>query len=394
MTKPILIAILVVWGAGAATAQDGGPASVSGDWVLKCGHDYGGNFATPKKVALQEGPTGGLFGTIEGADLRFDSSGEWNGGPPPLTSMHAGGQLNLVVHPAGWISIIQFKGSWNGSGFEGPAHHYGNDDTRCTLSGGGAAASSVAGDWLVTFPHDFGGALTSPKKITLKEGPGGALSGTFETGEILADSHGDWNQGPPPMRSQLSGGHVNLVLHVGGWISIIQLEGAWSGARIEGKFHHYTSDDGAFTMARAGSSGGSSAGHDDGGPRSGVKVTLAAWGKDETRGSDSVGWDTPYPNPSFDDDPGRRGMPNASWRGGYHWEGSNLCLEVNGLTAPYPPAHTLQVGYDVTLAGGAFLDGSSRKTIVVYRYTGAPAQADSQQCVGVAASGAEKDGRR
>ncbi len=109
----------------------------------------------------------------------------------------------------------------------------------------------IARAWKITFNHDFGGALTSPKAVALKEAADGMLSGSFETGEILADSSGGgWNGDPPAMQSKRAGKGVTLVLHVKGWISIVQLTGAWNGSRIEGKFHHYGSDDGAFTMER------------------------------------------------------------------------------------------------------------------------------------------------
>lgn len=110
------------------------------------------------------------------------------------------------------------------------------------------------------------------------------------------------------------------------------------------------------------------------------QVSIEAYGRDESDGSD-VGWNSHYPDPSFDDDPARKGLPNAVWRGGYIWEGSNLCLKVSGLNAPYPPSHTLAVGYTVTLAGGAFEDGSSRKTIIVHRFSGTPDKGDLSQCV-------------
>ena len=111
----------------------------------------------------------------------------------------------------------------------------------------------------------------------------------------------------------------------------------------------------------------------------GVRVRVAAYGKDETDGSE-VGWNSQYPNPSFDDDPGRRGSPNARWQGAHYWEGNRLCLAIRNLEAPYPPAHTLAVGYSVTLQGGFFEDGSAKKTFLLYRFSGVPGRRDISEC--------------
>lgn len=112
----------------------------------------------------------------------------------------------------------------------------------------------------------------------------------------------------------------------------------------------------------------------------GEQVLIIAYGKDETDGSD-VSWNALYPNPSFDDDPARKGLPNARWQGAHSWDGTKLCLSIKNLEAPYPPAHTLAVGYTVTLTNGTFEDGSTTKTFVLYRYSGVPAQKEMTQCV-------------
>ena len=111
----------------------------------------------------------------------------------------------------------------------------------------------------------------------------------------------------------------------------------------------------------------------------GDQVTVVAYGHDESDGSD-VGWNAQYPNPSFDDDPGRRGLPNAKWQGSHWWNGDRLCLGIKNLEAPHPPAHTLSVGYTVTLPSGTFEDGAQTKTFVLYRYSGAPAKKEITEC--------------
>jgi hypothetical protein len=119
----------------------------------------------------------------------------------------------------------------------------------------------------------------------------------------------------------------------------------------------------------------------------GEQVLVIAYGKDETDNSD-VNWNALYPNPSFDDDPARKGLPNARWQGAHWWDGTKLCMSIKNLEAPYPPAHTLAIGYTVTLQNGTFEDGSQTKTFVLYRYSGAPAQKEMTNCVATKTVGA------
>jgi hypothetical protein len=110
-----------------------------------------------------------------------------------------------------------------------------------------------------------------------------------------------------------------------------------------------------------------------------VEVSILAYGKDESDGSE-VGWDTLYPHPSFDDDPARRGLPNAKWIGAHWWQGNELCLGIKNLEAPWPPTHRLAIGYTVTLGSGRFADGTQSKTFVLYRYSGKPGLRDIAEC--------------
>jgi hypothetical protein len=113
-----------------------------------------------------------------------------------------------------------------------------------------------------------------------------------------------------------------------------------------------------------------------------LRATIAALGLDETDGSD-VGWNSGYPSPSFDDDPCRRGQPNARWQGANWFKGDRLCLSIKGLEAPWPGNHQLAVGYVVSLQGATFDDGSTTRAFVLHRFTGTPQQRDFKQCVPV-----------
>lgn len=111
----------------------------------------------------------------------------------------------------------------------------------------------------------------------------------------------------------------------------------------------------------------------------GVRVLVEPYGKDETDGSE-VGWNARGLRPSFDDDPGRRGSPNAAWDGSFEVRPGELCLRVTNLRAPFPPVHTVALGYTVTLDGAAFAGGLHTKTIVLHRFTGSPEKTEFEHC--------------
>ncbi len=185
-------------------------------------------------------------------------------------------------------------------------------------------------------------------------GGAAALTGRISDG-VLEASWGDAKKGRLKVELSADGRALKGGYSIGDWNMELGLNGTCLGAAESGSRP-------AATPA----------------PR--PRVGIAAYGKDESDGSD-VGWNAPYPDPSFDDDPNRRGLPNAVWHGGYHWEGSELCLDVAELSAPYPPAHTLAVGYTVTLEGGSFKNGSNRKTVIVHRFSGTPEPGVKTLCV-------------
>lgn len=110
------------------------------------------------------------------------------------------------------------------------------------------------------------------------------------------------------------------------------------------------------------------------------------YGRDETDGSD-VKWLSTVPRPSFVDDPEGGGKPNAEWDASYELKNDRVCVRVASLRAPKPSAHTLAVGYRVTLDGAIFDNGSRTKTIVVARFTGTPQQATAGTCETVVIGG-------
>jgi hypothetical protein len=115
------------------------------------------------------------------------------------------------------------------------------------------------------------------------------------------------------------------------------------------------------------------------------RVTLEPYGFDETDGS-GVGWNRGLPAPSLDDDPNRRGKPNAEWTASYSLRDDAVCVRVDNLRSPFPPAHTLAIGYQVTLDGAAFADGAPSKRIIVHRFSGRPAQTSLETCEKITAA--------
>lgn len=111
----------------------------------------------------------------------------------------------------------------------------------------------------------------------------------------------------------------------------------------------------------------------------GMQVGVMAWGKDLTDNS-SVGWNQPYPSPCFDDDPKRRGKPNAAWQGDFYLQENKICFTANNLYAKYVPNHTLTGGYEVALANGTFKDGSTNKFIPLFTFDHKPKQTSFTVC--------------
>jgi hypothetical protein len=128
-------------------------------------------------------------------------------------------------------------------------------------------------------------------------------------------------------------------------------------------------------------------------PPSGGTAKIASiepYGHDDTDGSD-VSWNAGLPRPSFDDDPKRGGKANAEWDASYELKGDRVCVRVASLRAPFPPVHTVALGYRVTLDGAIFDNGSRTKTIVITRFSGAPAQATAGTCETVEIGGTPRE---
>lgn len=119
-------------------------------------------------------------------------------------------------------------------------------------------------------------------------------------------------------------------------------------------------------------------------------AAIEPYGHDDTDGS-GVHWNAKLPRPSLDDDPKRTGKPNAEWDASYELKGNRVCVRIASLRTPYPPVHTLAIGYTVTLDGAIFDNGSRTKTIIVTRFSGTPQQATAGLCETITVGGTPKD---
>jgi len=64
--------------------------------------------------------------------------------------------------------------------------------------------------------------------------------------------------------------------------------------------------------------------------------------------------------------------PNAVWNGNYKIDGNELILELENIRSPYPPSHTLGIGYTVKIKNAVFEDGSNEKSFILYKFQSSP----------------------
>jgi hypothetical protein len=122
----------------------------------------------------------------------------------------------------------------------------------CGTGGGGNAPMNLTGSWRLTTSCGFTNPAWSAT-INLSQVPGGALTATSSNDPLNVEwvgpdpAPGSWGS---KMKSQVNGSLFNLLLHPRGWVSVLEFTGTVSGSRIDGRIHHYTTDDCSFTMVR------------------------------------------------------------------------------------------------------------------------------------------------
>jgi len=123
----------------------------------------------------------------------------------------------------------------------------------CGGGGGGVpSGGNLTGNWRLSTSCTWTNPVWSAN-VNLSQAANGALTATLSDDKLNAS----W-QAPDPapnswgskMNSQVSGTTFNLLLHPSGWVSVLEFTGSVNGSRIDGRIHHYNSDDCNFTMVR------------------------------------------------------------------------------------------------------------------------------------------------
>lgn len=106
----------------------------------------------------------------------------------------------------------------------------------------------VTGRWKMTTNCSWTNPAWGPT-VQLTQAANGALSAVLSDDPLKAETAPKGTAGST-MVSQVSGSTFNLLLHPTGWISVLEFTGTVNGSRIDGRIHHYTTDDCNFTMVR------------------------------------------------------------------------------------------------------------------------------------------------
>lgn len=124
--------------AAAYACQVGGTnraSDITGTWQLTSNCSYYGDITTngPWKSTLNlvQAADGSLTGTATNDKLNpeIKSIGYFGA---TIKSQYNSPTMTLVLHPAGWVSVLELTGTLNGSQINGAVHHYTTDD--CSFS--------------------------------------------------------------------------------------------------------------------------------------------------------------------------------------------------------------------------------------------------------------------
>jgi hypothetical protein len=119
---------------GVSGPTNTGPAStsnISGTWQLtsNCSWTEGGWKST---LMLNQGANGALTGSLTNDALKTAfATAETNWGSK-VQNLYSPPIVTLLLHPAGWVSVLELTGTLSGSTISGRVHHYTSDD--CTFS--------------------------------------------------------------------------------------------------------------------------------------------------------------------------------------------------------------------------------------------------------------------
>jgi hypothetical protein len=134
-------------GTGTGTGSTGGatntnPSNISGTWRFTTTGTTAANSClwgpnnTPWQTVfrLAQAADGGVSGSADTGPLQtkleFAAPGTW-GVAPTFTNRYSPPTVTLLLHPIGWVSVLQLSGTLRGNTISGGLHHYSNDD--CTF---------------------------------------------------------------------------------------------------------------------------------------------------------------------------------------------------------------------------------------------------------------------
>ncbi len=116
----------------------------------------------------------------------------------------------------------------------------------------GGSSGNLTGTWGLTTTCTYTPPTWSAT-VQLSQGAGGALTASTSDDSLNAGfqlpepAPGAWGT---KVISRVSGSQFNLALRPKGWLSVLEFTGTVNGSRIDGRIHHYTTDDCNFTMVR------------------------------------------------------------------------------------------------------------------------------------------------
>jgi hypothetical protein len=112
---------------------------IRGAWQLTstCEKWLPGNETWRSILILFEAADGSLSGSAVNDRLRSELKPDSTDYGPPVKSRRSENSITLVIHPAGWKSVLVLNGRFDGSSVAGTIHHEGTDDCSFHMVRGG-----------------------------------------------------------------------------------------------------------------------------------------------------------------------------------------------------------------------------------------------------------------
>lgn len=115
----------------------GGPTTtngtITGTWQLtsNCGWVPGGWKST---LALNQGAGGALTGSTTNDSIKTEFASGSNTWGSTVPNRYSPPTMTLVLHPSGWVSVLELTGTLSGSTISGKVHHYTTDDCNFSMT--------------------------------------------------------------------------------------------------------------------------------------------------------------------------------------------------------------------------------------------------------------------